>query len=42
LTNTSAEYKYSYGGKTWFFRPKRIYRFRNAPEQFAPGVAKEE
>ncbi len=43
LTNTSAEYKYSWGGKTWFFASEANYnRFRNAPEQFAPGVVKEE
>ncbi len=43
LTNTSAEYKYSWGGKTWFFASEANYnRFRNAPEQFVPGVAKEE
>jgi uncharacterized membrane protein/YHS domain-containing protein len=43
LTNTAAEYKYSWGGKTWFFASEANYnRFRNAPEQFAPGVAKEE
>lgn len=43
LTNTAAEYKYSWGGKTWFFASEANYnRFRAAPEQFAPGVAKEE
>ncbi|UXY12223.1 Fe-S-containing protein [Kosakonia sp. ML.JS2a] len=43
LTNTSAEYKYSWGGKTWFFASEANYnRFRSAPEQFAPGLAKEE
>ncbi|RLM13213.1 Fe-S-containing protein [Gibbsiella quercinecans] len=35
LTNVQAEYKYQYGGKTWFFASEANYnRFRNAPEQF--------
>lgn len=43
LTNTAAEYKYSWGGKTWFFASEANYnRFRATPEQFAPGLAKEE
>lgn len=43
LTNTAAEYKYSWGGKTWFFASEANYnRFRAAPEQFAPDLAKEE
>ncbi|MFH2503943.1 Fe-S-containing protein [Klebsiella indica] len=43
LTNTRADFKYSYGGKTWFFSSEANYeRFRNAPEQFIPGAVKEE
>lgn len=43
LTNTAAEFKFSYGGKTWFFASEANYnRFRKAPEQFVPGVVKEE
>lgn len=43
LTNTRADYKYSYGGKTWFFSSEANYdRFRNAPEQFVPDAVKEE
>lgn len=43
LTNTAAEYKYSYAGRTWFFASEANYnRFRNAPEAFVPGTAQEE
>ncbi|MGS3450581.1 Fe-S-containing protein [Klebsiella electrica] len=43
LTNTTAEYKYSYAGRTWFFASEANYnRFRNAPEAFVPGTAREE
>lgn len=43
LTNTRADYKYSYGGKTWFFSSEANYdRFLNAPEQFVPDAVKEE
>lgn len=42
LTNDKAEYKFSYGGKTWFFASEANYnRFRAAPEQFVPGVKEE-
>ena len=43
LTNTSADYKYSYGGKTWFFSSEANYeRFRETPEQFVPADMREE
>ncbi|MTH47319.1 Fe-S-containing protein [Intestinirhabdus alba] len=43
LTNTSAEYKYSYGGRTWFFSSEANYdRFRKTPEQFVPAELREE
>jgi YHS domain-containing protein len=43
LTNTTAEYKYSYAGRTWFFASEANYnRFRNAPEAFVPGTVQEE
>ncbi|MFZ4258271.1 Fe-S-containing protein [Raoultella terrigena] len=43
LTNTAAEFKYSYGGKTWFFASEANYdRFRQAPEQFVADAVKEE
>jgi uncharacterized membrane protein/YHS domain-containing protein len=43
LTNTAAEFKYSYGGKTWFFASEANYnRFRDAPGQFVPAGMKEE
>ncbi len=43
LTNTAAEYKYSYAGRTRFFASEANYnRFRNAPETFVPGTAQEE
>ncbi|AHF78228.1 hypothetical protein Sant_3236 [Sodalis praecaptivus] len=43
LTNTAAEFKYVWAGKTWYFASDANYnRFRDAPEQFAPGEAKEE
>ncbi|POT57801.1 DUF2318 domain-containing protein [Citrobacter amalonaticus] len=43
LTNTSADYKYSYGGKTWFFSSEANYdRFRKTPEQFVPAKLREE
>ncbi|MBK6260193.1 Fe-S-containing protein [Citrobacter youngae] len=43
LTNTSADYKYSYGGKTWFFSSEANYdRFRKTPEQFVPAELREE
>ncbi|HHG8774886.1 TPA: Fe-S-containing protein [Raoultella planticola] len=43
LTNTAAEYKYSYGGKTWFFASEANYdRFRRTPAAFAPGAVEEE
>ncbi|WP_058910069.1 Fe-S-containing protein [Entomohabitans teleogrylli] len=43
LTNTAAEYKYSYGGKTWFFASEANYhRFRDAPQQFVPAEKEEE
>ena len=43
LTNTSADYKYSYGGKTWFFSSEDNYdRFRKTPEQFVPAELREE
>lgn len=42
LTNDKAEYKFSYGGKTWFFASEANYnRFRDAPEQFVPGEKEE-
>ncbi|OZI15473.1 hypothetical protein CE195_01270 [Sodalis-like symbiont of Philaenus spumarius] len=43
LTNTTADYKYVWAGKTWYFASDANYtRFRDAPEQFVPGMAKEE
>ena len=43
LTNTSADFKYSYGGKTWFFSSEENYdRFRQTPEQFVPAELREE
>lgn len=42
LTNDKAEYKFSYGGKTWFFASEANYNhFRDAPEQFVPGGKEE-
>ncbi|HFK4762091.1 TPA: Fe-S-containing protein [Citrobacter farmeri] len=43
LTNTSADFKYSYGGKTWFFSSEANYdRFRKTPESFVPAELREE
>ncbi|CNH76354.1 Fe-S-containing protein [Yersinia pekkanenii] len=43
LTNQKAEYKYSYGGKTYFFSSEANYnRFREQPEQFVTPVASSE
>ncbi|MEA9389163.1 Fe-S-containing protein [Acerihabitans sp. TG2] len=40
LTNTKAEYKYSYGGKMYFFASEANYnRFRAKPTQFVPAAA---
>lgn len=42
LTNQKSEYKYSYGGKTYFFSSEANYnRFRDHPEQFVTPVAGE-
>lgn len=42
ITNDKAEFKYSYGGKTWFFSSEANYnRFRDTPEQFVPGQKEE-
>lgn len=43
LTNQKAEYKYSYGEKTYFFSSEANYnRFREHPEQFVTPVASSE
>jgi len=40
LTNVKAEYKYSYGGKMFFFASEANYtRFRAKPTQFVPAAA---
>lgn len=40
LTNIQAEYKYSYGGKMYFFTSEANYnRFRAQPTQFVPAAA---
>lgn len=42
LTNDKAEFKYSYGGKIWFFSSEANYnRFRDTPEKFVPGGKEE-
>lgn len=43
LTNQKAEYKYSYGDKTYFFSSEANYnRFREHPEQFVTPVLSDE
>lgn len=43
LTNQKAEYKYSYGDKTYFFSSEANYnRFREHPEQFVTPVISDE
>lgn len=43
LTNQKAEFKYSYGDKTYFFSSEANYnRFRDYPEQFVTSVISSE